>query len=175
MLSTAPLVLALFVLAMTAVAAVTDLRTGLIPNALTLGGLAALFVAQLLSAGLTTGAVTALSGLALAAFVPLLLYLAGGLGGGDLKLLAACGVGLGPWLAMEAQLLAFGAGCLYAVGRAIWDGILWQTLRGTARVLTRALTAAEPSGKVSEHMPEPVRFAPFIFFGTLLSVIGVLT
>lgn len=172
MLTASPVVLALLVLAITAAAAVSDLRTGLIPNKLTFGALGALFIAQLVVNGLRVGAISALTGLLFAGLIPLLLYVARGLGGGDLKLMAACGVGLGPLLAMEAQMIAFSIGCLYAIGRAIYAGVLWQTLRGSTFVLTNAIVPIGKRRDIPESTVAPVRFAPFIFIGVLLTVLG---
>jgi prepilin peptidase CpaA len=172
MLTAPPVVLALLVLVITAAAAVSDLRTGLIPNKLTLGALGALFVAQLVLNGLRAGCLAALAGLLLASLVPLLLYVAGGLGGGDLKLMAACGVGLGPLLAVEAQMVAFSVGCLYAVGRAIHEGVLWQTLRGSTFLISNAVTPLGRRRDIPASVRAPVRFAPFIFVGALFTVLG---
>ncbi len=175
MLTAPPVVLALLVLAITAVAAVSDLRTGLIPNKLTLGALGVLFAAQLAFNGPKTGAIVALTGLLFSALIPLLLYVGRGLGGGDLKLMAAVGVGLGPLLAMETQLIAFSVGCLFAVGKAIHQGVLWQTLRGSTFVLTNAITPLGKRRDIPESVSTPVRFAPFIFLGVLFTVLGHLT
>jgi prepilin peptidase CpaA len=175
MLTAPPIVLALLVLAITAAAAVSDLRTGLISNKLTLGALGALFAAQLGFNGLRAGAVAALTGLLFASLIPLVLYVARGLGGGDLKLMAACGVGLGPLLAMEAQMIAFSVGCLFAIGKAIHGGVLWQTLRGSTFMLTNAIAPLGKRRDVPESVSTPVRFAPFIFCGVLFTVLGHLT
>ncbi|MET0285697.1 MAG: A24 family peptidase [Polyangiales bacterium] len=175
MLTAPPVVLALFVLAITAVAAVSDLRTGLISNKLTLGALGVLAAAQLFFNGARTGALIVLTGLLLGSLIPLLLYIARGLGGGDLKLMAAIGVGLGPLLAMEAQMIAFSVGCLFAVGKAIHSGMLWQTLRGTTFVLTNAIAPIAKRRDIPESVSSPVRFAPFLFVGVLFTVLGHLT
>jgi prepilin peptidase CpaA len=175
MLTAPPVVLALLVLAITAVAAVSDLRTGLISNKLTLGALAALALAQLSFNGPKTGALVVLTGLLLGSLIPLLLYVARGLGGGDLKLMAAIGVGLGPLLAMEAQMIAFSVGCLFAIGKAIHAGVLWRTLRGSTFVLTNAITPLGKRRDVPESVATPVRFAPFLFVGVLFTVLGHLT
>jgi prepilin peptidase CpaA len=172
MLTAPPVVMALLVLAITAAAAVSDLRTGLIPNKLTLGALVVLLITQLFWNGPRAGGIVAFTGLLVASFIPLLLYAARGLGGGDLKLMAACGVGLGPLLAMEAQMIAFSVGCLFAVGRAIHAGVLWQTLRGSTFVLSNAVTPLGKRRDIPESVTTPVRFAAFIFVGVLFTVLG---
>jgi prepilin peptidase CpaA len=84
-------------------ACLTDLRWRRIPNALTLGGAAAALVVQLMLLG-PTGAGSAAAGWAigLALFLPI--FALRGIGGGDVKLLAALGAWLGP---MPAVWLAF--------------------------------------------------------------------
>ncbi|GLB58382.1 prepilin peptidase [Cytobacillus sp. NCCP-133] len=66
----------------------------------------------------------------------------GGMGGGDIKLYAAIGVGLGPLLTIMSLVLASFAGAI----------------AGVFLLLT---------GKVKRQ--EPIPFAPFIFIGTILS------
>ncbi len=86
---------------------VTDLWTRRVPNALTFGAAAGALVFNLFVvgwAGLGWAAAGWLTGLAL--FLPF--FALGGIGGGDVKLLAALGAWLGPgptvWLAIYAAL-----------------------------------------------------------------------
>ncbi|HKU40711.1 MAG TPA: prepilin peptidase, partial [Polyangiales bacterium] len=85
------------VLGMLGAAAVTDLRSGLIPNSLVVAGAAAGVLVQLLAAGLgylplgsTLGSMSL--GLVVCSIAPGVLYALGALGGGDLKLFAAIGL-----------------------------------------------------------------------------------
>jgi prepilin peptidase CpaA len=179
MLTVPPTVLALLVVAITALAAVTDVRTGLIPNRLTLGGLLSVLALQTLLVSfdhgprLLPGALLAsLLGALACGLIPLGIYLAGGLGGGDLKLLALCGVGLGPLLGLEAELYAFGLGCLYAIGRAAYGGVLWRTLRGSTTLLANAVVPTHARREVAPSVLVPVRFAPFIFAGVATAVVS---
>jgi prepilin peptidase CpaA len=86
---------------------VTDLRSRRIPNVLTLGAAAGALGYFLVGDG-WRGAAWALGGwtVGLVAFLPL--FLLRGIGGGDVKLLAALGAWLGPasavWLALFAAL-----------------------------------------------------------------------
>ena len=96
------------------VAAVCDVRTGRIPNALTFGAAAAGFVFSAIHAGaggLWTSFLGCLVGLAL--FLPL--FMLRGMGGGDVKLLAAVGAWLGPAGALQAALWSSLAGGVLAV------------------------------------------------------------
>jgi hypothetical protein len=89
--------------------------------------------------------------------------------------MAAVGVGLGPLVSLEAQMIAFSVGCVYAIGRAIYDGVLWQTLRGSTWVLSNAVTPLAKRRALPASATTPVRFAPFIFVGVLFTVLGRLT
>jgi prepilin peptidase CpaA len=100
-------------LAVCLAAAAVDLRSRRIPNVLTLGALAAGFVLQGALAG-PAGLVHAFAG-ALAAGLPALAVFAlRGMGGGDVKLLAACGALLGPAAALQLLLATAVAGGVLA-------------------------------------------------------------
>jgi len=90
-------------------AAWSDFRQRRIPNALTIAGLA---VALLLRAPLGLAAVgSGLAGAGIALGLSLVFFLAGGMGGGDVKLLAAVGAFLGPqrlWPALLVMALTGG-------------------------------------------------------------------
>jgi prepilin peptidase CpaA len=90
-----------------------DLRTGRIPNALTLGS-AALAAVVHVSQGGVQGATFVLVGCAvgLALFLPW--FLMGAMGGGDVKLMAAFGAWLGPVQVIWACLYAMAAGGVLA-------------------------------------------------------------
>jgi len=125
-------VIAVGVLAMAGVG--WDLAERRVPNVLTMSGA----VLGLAWAGLTQGG----SGLAwsvagcavgLALFLPL--FLVGGLGAGDVKLLAAFGAWLGPggvvWAALWASIL----GGVMALVVAAWRGYLGRALRNVGAII----------------------------------------
>src|SRR5262245_64849156 len=98
---------ALVALSIGVVACVTDLRTRRIPNVLTFGAAALALAFHGIVGGLPGVQSAALGWLAgLAMFLPF--FLLGGMGGGDVKLLAALGAWLGPgeafWLAIYASI-----------------------------------------------------------------------
>jgi prepilin peptidase CpaA len=154
---------------LTGSAAISDLRTGLIPNRLVL--CFALLIVCLRGVGVVTGLVApatllddALYGALFAACVPLLLYVCGGLGGGDLKLLVVCGAALGPLAAAHLQLYAFALGSALALLRLTYRGELLRTLWRSARVIHgRRRHAAEPR--------DVVRFAPAVSLATLMVLV----
>jgi Flp pilus assembly protein protease CpaA len=159
----------LLVIGFATAAAVYDHRTGLIPNRMVAVGLMLVLILQLLlgaADGGLAGAGTALlaSGLGLLAcgLIPLAIYLWGGLGGGDVKLLAMIG--------LEAELYAFGLGALFALARASCDGALWQTLMGSATLLTNRVVSKRLQRPVAASASTPIRFGPAIAASTALAV-----
>ena len=120
-------------------AVVCDLRTRRIPNVLTLGG-AALALAAGLTAGGTSGLAQAVGGWLLGAILFFPFFALGGMGAGDVKLIAALGAWLGPvnavWLAIFSSmaggaiglLVALSAGYLRQAATNIWLMLLhWRT------------------------------------------------
>ena len=90
-------------LAIASLACVTDLRTRRIPNVLTFGAALAGLLYQFVSGGID-GLGHAALGWLVGAVIFILPFALGGLGGGDVKLLAALGAWLGPgdvlWLSL---------------------------------------------------------------------------
>jgi prepilin peptidase CpaA len=92
--------------AIAAVAAAVDMKTGRIPNALTFGATLAALLFHAIDGGVSGfGWALAGCGIGLAVFFPF--FALGGLGAGDVKLVAALGTWLGP---LGVLRLAAGAG-----------------------------------------------------------------
>ncbi|MEO7987689.1 MAG: prepilin peptidase [Gemmatimonadales bacterium] len=112
-----------------------DLRSRRIPNALSVGGLALALILRLplgwgnVVDGLLGG------GLGLALAFPI--FLAGGLGGGDVKLLAAVGGYMGPGQLVGACLLIALLGGAFALADAARQGALRAVLLNVFYMLTR--------------------------------------
>ena len=115
-------------------AALIDLRTGKIPNPLTAAVAAAgLGLAAL---GLTSQSIAgALAGAAVGFALLLPGYILGGTGAGDVKLLAALGIWLGPAGALMAFFYSAIAGGVLAVAHAVKRRRLATTLGRTARLV----------------------------------------
>jgi Flp pilus assembly protein protease CpaA len=143
---------AVVVLAVVATAAGLDRKTGKIPNWLTYGAIVAGLVVHSLLGGLhgqgpNMGLAGAILGL-LAGFVPLaLVWRAGGIGGGDAKLMGAIGA-LGGWeFVLSAMLYGFLATAAMAVVVMIRKRIVRRTLR---RVLHAAALVVLPGAKAAD-------------------------
>ncbi len=109
-------------------AAVCDVRTGRVPNVLTFGAAAAGFAFSTLHAGLS-GLGTSLLGCLVGFVLFLPLFALGGMGGGDVKLLAAIGAWIGPMGALQAALWASLVGGVLAVIVGISSGYLREAIR----------------------------------------------
>jgi prepilin peptidase CpaA len=161
-------------LAACAIAAAIDLRTGHIPDWLTLGLLAAapvIHAAAALSAtprAWSAGALAASESVGsgvLAAVVPFLLARSGGLGGGDVKLLAAVGATCGAFAALYAQTYAYVAAMIYALAVVTHRGRLRATLGNVGRLVTRARPAEGADSSERHAGFTEIKFGPAIFVG----------
>ena len=118
----------LVLLALVTAGALTDVKTGKIPNALTYPACVFGLVLGLAKAG-WGGFLDSFLGLAFA-FVPFfLLYLSGGLGGGDVKLMSAVGALMGFEFTALAMVNSVFVGALIALLIVIWEGRIRATLR----------------------------------------------
>src|SRR5262249_5512954 len=117
----------IIVLAVAVAACATDLRSRRIPNMLTFGAAAAAFVFALCTGGWSALAFSCL-GWIVGASVFLLPFSLGGLGAGDVKLLAALGAWLGPHDAIWLALYTGVVGAIAAAIVALAKGYLKQAL-----------------------------------------------
>jgi prepilin peptidase CpaA len=100
---------------------------------------------------------TALAGSLLGFGVFLIFYLKGGMGGGDIKLMAGFGALLGAGLLLEAAVWAAAIGGLMAVGALVW--------RSAARKLGAVRTPATPH---EQERAATIPYAPAITLGVWL-------
>ena len=155
-----------------AAAAVCDVRTGRIPNVLTFGAMAGGLLFSAIHAGgwgLLTSLLGCLVGLAL--FLPLFVF--GGMGGGDVKLLAAMGMWLGPMGAVRAALWASLAGGVAAVIVGIANGYLAAALRNLFALLGVWLTVGPsrvPELTLAESRGPRLAFAVPIGIGAIIAM-----
>jgi prepilin peptidase CpaA len=156
----------------TAIAAVYDLRTGHIPNWLTLGALAAALVAHA-ARGLVAGGLPGLLDAAIAALfaaiacslVPALMFWLGGMGGGDVKLFAAIGAACLVARGLEVEMYSFIAALLFAPAYLAWKGTLLRTLGNVVTLGLNPLRAKESRRAVPAELMQWVRLGPAIFVG----------
>lgn len=144
--------IAIALLAITFIAAWTDTQSGLIPNWLTLPVIVSAPPLQLALGGTSSLAGSLLGGL-VCALVPLFLFRAGAMGGGDVKLLCGIGALAGPLAGIEVQLLAYNVLVAFALTVLALRGELTAVLRRTWRLLRRLPEASEPHASFRLGIP----------------------
>ena len=105
------------------------------------------------------GALTAAGGTVAGFAVFLIFFLMGGMGGGDVKLMAGFGALLGPGRLLEAALWTAGIGGIFAVG-----AIGWKALR-------RRFTAEAQASPEDREREASIPYAPAIALGVWLSLV----
>jgi prepilin peptidase CpaA len=157
-----------------AVAAWTDWRTGEIPNWLTYGAIGVAPLAHIFYTLAHTGqrieagqdGSLSLVGAVVCCVIPVGLYRANGLGGGDVKLFIALGAWL-MWLnGIEAQLWSFCAAALLSPLRLAWDGKLFQTVTNAAYILVNPFLPKARRRELDRQEVSWFRMGPAIFVGT---------
>jgi prepilin peptidase CpaA len=154
------------------VACITDLRTRRIPNALTFGAALAAFAFGAISAG-WSGLGSSLAGWAagLAVFLPF--FLLRGIGGGDVKLMAALGAWLGPVGALWVGVFAAIAGGPMAVIVAASKGYVKRAFSNVWSLLTfwRVMGLRAHPGLTLENASAPrLPYALPIFVGLVVTI-----
>ncbi len=154
-------------IAVVTVAAYLDLRTGKVPNAVTVPVITVGIVLMTVSQGLH-GLLLSIGGIGLALAVWVVTALLGGsLGGGDIKLLAAVGALTGPVFLVRVFVAAVFVGGLWALATAIRHGMLLASLRHIWAGICCAAAARVPSQLTNESGGLRIPYAPAIAIGTM--------
>lgn len=118
------------------IACVTDVTSRRVPNVVTFGAALAGVAVHIMLSG-TRGALFAVIGWAVGLLLFLPLFALRGLGGGDVKLLAAFGAFVGPRLVVWAGLYGAIAGGVFAVALTVGRGVFGRTLGNLRFILTQ--------------------------------------
>jgi len=149
----------------------TDLQSGLIPNWLTFPVMGLALFAHAWFGGIP-GILFSMAGLGTGLGLFILLYVAGGMGAGDVKLMAAIGAIVGAYGALVSGMLAILAGGIYALGAMCYQ---WGFLN-TGRRLIHAVQGVFLMGTASFSrelaLPFRLRYGLAIAVGTLLFSLG---
>lgn len=161
--------LELILLAVLVTAAMTDLRSFKIPNWLTMPAMVAGLLSHALINGFP-GVLFSLKGLGLGLALFLILYLMGGMGAGDVKLLAAVGSYIGPEGVLSAGIMAMLLGGLYAIAMMIsYWGVRGSLTQMLAILKTCALMPRSYGTLASVKTQPQLRYALVIGLGTVVS------
>lgn len=159
-------------IAVAIVACIFDLYHRRIPNALTFGAALAAIVIAVLTHGVS-GLTTSLSGWLLGLAIWLPIYALGGMGAGDVKLMAAIGAWLGAGDAFYAALYAGIAGGVAAVLVATAHGCLRRTWSNVQMLMLHWRVAGfTPHGQLTLDTAASPRlaYAVPILIGTLMAI-----
>ncbi len=170
---------ALVVLAAVLIAAsVTDVRSGKIYNYLTYPAIAIGLIGHTLVGGLTGGEdrlgfVGALAGFGVG-FIPMLVaWFAGGINGGDAKLMGAVGALAGWRLTLAAMFYGFAVAALMAVAVMLQRHVLKETMGRIVRFLYLCMTPGRPPDPATKDSPK-VPFGLALCIGTALAIVETL-
>ncbi|MCY2968997.1 MAG: A24 family peptidase [Planctomycetota bacterium] len=161
---------AIVVVASVVLAAIYDVRWFRLPNALTL---------TLLASGLVYHGFShqpdalghSLLGVMVGAVPMWLVYVRGGMGAGDVKLMAGVGAWLGAWITLHVLIVA---GLL---GGAFAAALLWSRRRSQSAELELALQAAPASGmnRIAAQIARPDARRNLVPFGLMIALGVVVT
>lgn len=146
-----------------------DLKRRQIANWIPAAALAGGMGWQIGQNGLWPGAGYALGGAAVGFAVFLIFYLLGGMGGGDVKLMAGFGALLGTTRLFEAALWTAAVGGILAVGFLVFRGIK-RLIRPAVEVVTSAELTEEEKEQLKQHK-ESIPYAPAITLGVWLALV----
>lgn len=153
----------------TGVAAYTDVRTGKIPNWLTYPVLVAgplLFWIAAEKDGLWRCGL----GLLACGIIPFLMWRSGGMGGGEVKLLAGLGALTGAFVGIEIEFYAMAAGCVAALLMLARQRRLLAALGNLFFLFMNPIMPKKWRREVQAELKHEIRIGPAILVGTLIAV-----
>lgn len=150
----------------------TDLRSSRIPNWLTFSAMGCALVGHAWLGG-TPEMMFGLAGLGAGLGLFLLPYVSGGIGAGDVKLMAAIGAIVGPYGALLSGLLAIIVGGAYAVGAMCYQWGFATTARKLARAVHEVVLVGGLGWLNEFTLPFRLRYGLAIAAGTLLFLTGL--
>ncbi len=163
-------------LTVAAFAALTDARTGHIPNWLTGTALVAAVVFHgafgIATGGLAEGARAvgwAVVGAAACGALPAYLFARGAMGGGDVKLLVALGAICHPMRGFAVLTYGFAFAALVAAGQLVYRGELLGTAARAAALVVRRPKAGAPREPTPPALTSWFRLGPSILVGVVLA------
>lgn len=173
-----PFALAVVLGVLVVVAAVLDFRTRRVPNWLTAGGVVVGLGLHVFLDG-WGGLKFSLLGLGLGFVIFLPLFALRGMGGGDVKLMAAIGAMAGVTNTFVIFILTAVLGGVLAMGMLLWKGGMGRTFRNVGFILGqlargRAPHAKRPELDIDSSASMKLPYAIPMALGTLLFLLGTM-
>ncbi len=165
------------------IAAVTDLRTGKIRNWTTYSAIAIGLVGHTLFSGLgggdsatmpELGLIGSAAGLAVGFGPMLLAWLAGGIGGGDAKLMAGVGALAGWEFAVDAMFYGFAVAAVMALVVMIRHGLFKSTMGRIWRFIALAMMRAKPADPAAPESRK-IAFGIALCIGSAIALVIKMT
>ncbi|CBJ52060.1 A24 family peptidase [Ralstonia solanacearum] len=162
--------------ALVTTAAVWDVRTRRVPNWLVISGLAIALLVQCLEHGVLTGSWTWLLGTATGLGLLLGIYLLGGMGAGDVKLMGAVGAFMAPAGVFHVALVTFIVGGALALAMMLMRGNAHRSFANVSALLLSLPFGGKTTAAGQDKKDRTTRlpYAVAIAIGTLLVLEGVL-
>lgn len=158
-------------LLVTGIACVTDVRTGLIPNRVTLPILALAPLAHGCLHG-WSGVSGSLLGLVACSVMPYVFFKVGAMGGGDVKLFAGLGALGGAELGLDIQLLSLLGAFAWGLCAAAHRGQLGRLLASSFWTAVNLLLPAARRRPIEHTQMTMMRIGGAILAGTVLAIGG---
>jgi prepilin peptidase CpaA len=153
------------------IASFSDLCFSRIPNWLTFSG-AGIALSMHASMAGVQGLIFSLAGLGAGLGLFLILYLSGGIGAGDVKLMGTVGAMVGPYGALVSGLLAVVVGGAYALAAMCHHWGVLVTGQKVAHAVQGTLLVGGDSWAQELKLPVHLRYGLAISAGTLLFLTG---
>jgi prepilin peptidase CpaA len=154
------------------VAVITDIRSNRIPNWLTFSAIIMGLGLNLISAG-ASGLLFSIEGLFLGGGLFLILYVFGGMGAGDVKLMGAVGAMLGPKMVLMAALYTAIIGGIYALAVIFFHPRAETTRKNTIETIKSLIYFSNLKYNKTEVADNPPKlcYGVAIALGTIIAVV----
>jgi prepilin peptidase CpaA len=169
-----PMVITIALILLVSIAAWSDIRTRRIPNSITVSGAVAALVLHSVYGGVH-GMLQSIAGAVLGLAFFIVLYIAGGMGAGDVKLFGAVGAFAGPQALILVFVFTGLLGGIAAIALALSRGRLRETIARTGMLMADAGRLRWQDVRASAAAPEALRlpYGAVIAGGTLISLIVI--